>query len=82
MLRSISQAPRIVQRIPAGLVAIAMKLAVHQMSFSGLGTRAGGPMTNRLCRYNVDTLCSKIYACNEILTSVNLRHEHLHLPGL
>ena len=52
-----------------------MKLAVHQMSFSGLGTRAGGPMTNRLCRYNVDTLCAKIYACNEILSSVKLRQD-------
>jgi DNA adenine methylase len=72
VLRSISN-PRDVQKHPPGLIA-AMKLAVHQMSFSGLGTCAGGPMTNRLCRYNVDTLCSKIYTCNETLTSVSLRN--------
>ncbi len=72
VLRSIA-AVRDVRKHPPGLVA-AMKLAVHQMSFSGLGTRAGGPMSDRLCRYNVDTLCSKIYTCNEILSSVKLRH--------
>ena len=71
-LRSISN-PRDMWKHPPGLVA-AMKLAVHQMSFSGLGTCAGGPMTNRLCRYNLDTICSKIYTCNEILSSVKLRH--------
>jgi DNA adenine methylase len=87
LLRSIT-GPEDLQRIPAANLAIA-KLAVHQMSFSGLGTRAGGPMSNRLCRYNVDTLCSKIYTCNEILTSISLRNdtctcldfERLFVPG-
>lgn len=61
-----------VQQHPQGLVA-AMKLAVHQMSFSGLGTKAGGPMGDRLCRYNVDRLNAKIEACHDILASVELR---------
>jgi DNA adenine methylase len=71
LLRSLTGSDDL-QRIPAENLAIA-KLAVHQMSYSGLGTRAGGPMTNRLCRYNAVSLCSKIYACNEILSSVKLR---------
>lgn len=73
ILRSITD-PRDVLKHPPGLVA-AMKLAVHQMSFSGLGTRAGGPMSNRLCRYNVDRLCSRIETCHEILMSVTLRSD-------
>src|SRR5208337_3210054 len=73
VLRSISNTSD-TRKYPPGLVA-AMKLAVHQISFSGLGTRAGGPMRYRLCRYNVDTLCSKIYTCNEILTAVSLRND-------
>ena len=32
-------------------------------------------MRYRLCHYNVDTLCSKIYTCNEILTAVSLRND-------
>jgi DNA adenine methylase len=87
LLRSIS-GPEDLQRIPAENLAIA-KLAVHQMSFSGLGTRAGGPMTARLSRYNVDALCSRIYTCNEILASVTLRNDtctcvdfgHMFGPG-
>jgi DNA adenine methylase len=30
-------------------------------------------MTSLLCRYNEDALCSKVYACHDILTSVTLR---------
>lgn len=73
VLRSVSS-PQDVRKHPPGLVA-AMKLAVHQMSYSGLGTRAGGPMSDRLCRYNVDALCSRIEAFHQILTSVTLRHD-------
>jgi len=73
LLRTLT-GPEDLQRIPAESLAIA-KLVVHQMSYSGLGTRAGGPMRYRLCRYNVDTLCSKIYTCNEILTAVSLRND-------
>jgi DNA adenine methylase len=70
LLRSIADV-RDVRKHPPGIVAAA-KLAVHQMSYSGFGP-CGGPMTKRLSRYNVDTLCSKIYASNEILSSVKLR---------
>jgi DNA adenine methylase len=72
LLRSLT-GPENLQQIPTENLAIA-KLVAHQMSFSGLGSRAGGPMSNRLSRYNVDTLCSKIYSSNEILSSVKLRH--------
>ena len=41
LLRSLT-GPDDLQRIPAENLAVA-KLAVHQMSFSGLGARAGGP---------------------------------------
>jgi DNA adenine methylase len=46
-----------------------MKLAVHQMSYSGLGTMAGGPIGGVEqdeakykvdCRWNADSLCKKI----------------------
>jgi DNA adenine methylase len=73
VLRSLT-GPEDLQRIPAVTLAVA-KLTVHQMSFSGLGSCAGGPMTRRLSRYNVETLRSKIYACNEILTSIKLRND-------
>ena len=73
LLRSLT-GPEDTQQVPPETLAIA-KLAVHQMSYSGLGSRAGGPMTKRLDRYNVRTLVSKIYRCNEILTSVTLRND-------
>lgn len=72
VLRSLT-GPEDLHRIPTVTLAVA-KLTVHQMSFSGLGSCAG-PMTRRLSRYNVDRLRSKIYACNEILTSVTLRND-------
>ena len=57
------------------------KLAAHQMSFSGLGARAGGPMGGRLqrdpeairSRYDADSLCAKIAASSAILTAARLR---------
>lgn len=87
VLRSISNTSD-TRKYPPGLVA-AMKLAVHQISFSGLGTRAGGPMTNRLCRYSVERINAKIETFSDILSSVRLRHgtctcldfEELFSPG-
>ena len=70
-LRSISQ-PSDISQYPPGFVA-AMKLASHQMSYSGLGTSSGGPMTDRLCRYNPDRLNAKIETCREILGRASLR---------
>jgi DNA adenine methylase len=72
LLRSLT-GPEDLRRVRPDDLAIA-KLAAHQMSFSGLGSRAGGPMTQRLARFNVETLVSRIYASNEILTSVSLRN--------
>ena len=72
VLRSISD-PEDLRRHPPGAVA-AMKLAIHQMTFSGLGSRAGGAMSDRLSRYKADRLNSKIEACHEILSSVRLRY--------
>ena len=70
VLRSISD-PEDLRRHPPGAVA-AMKLAIDQMSFSGLGSRAGGAMSDRMSRYKPDWLNSKIEACHEILSSVRL----------
>jgi DNA adenine methylase len=51
------------------------KLAVHQMSFSGLGTMAGSPIGGRNqtgsykidCRWSASSLCKKVDACHEYL---------------
>lgn len=69
-LRSISQ-PSDVSGYPAGFVA-AMKLASHQISYSGLGTCSGGPMSDRLSRYKPDRLNAKIETCREILGRASL----------
>jgi DNA adenine methylase len=71
-LRAISR-PSHVRRYPRSMVA-AKKLAVHQVSFSGLGTMSGGPMTDRLSRYNVDQLGAKIDMCHDVISSVKLRY--------
>lgn len=61
-------------------VALA-KLALHQISFSGLGTRAGGPMGGRAqrdpdaigSRFNPDAICANIGKVGKILSAVSLR---------
>jgi DNA adenine methylase len=61
----------------------AMKIACHAMSFSGLGTRAGGPMggANQAgnydvgCRFNAAKIAREIAAARDLLTSVDLRPE-------
>lgn len=55
-----------------GMVGL-MKLAVHQISYSGLGTRAGGAMTKSLCRYNIERLRNRIWECHEVLSGVLIR---------
>jgi DNA adenine methylase len=88
--------PEDLQRFDPGWVALA-KLAVHQMSFSGLGTCAGGPLGGRsqrgqsrvYSRYNAELLCTKIDSCRDILSTVPLRNgictcldfEELFSPG-
>jgi DNA adenine methylase len=81
-----------------GSCAIAvMKLAVHQLSYSGLGVRAGGPMGGRHqrdpdaigCRYNADRLCATIDEFQSVLSATRLRQgsctcqdfEDIFVPG-
>ncbi len=70
-LRSIAD-PSHLRRYPPAVVGL-MKLAIHQMSYSGLGTCAGGPMGERLSRYDPERLIGKIGACRKILGSSQLR---------
>ena len=58
-----------------------MKLAIHQMSFSGLGVKAGGPIGGASqqsaygvdCRWSPDSMIKKIYKCHKTLSSRNAR---------
>ena len=58
----------------------AMKLACHQMSFSGLGTMAGGPIggASQTCEYDVGSrfdparIAKRIYEASELLARVAL----------
>lgn len=86
-LRGIVEPPHLRQYPPAFVCL--MKIAVHQMSYSGLGTCAGGPMGERMSRYAPDHLLGKIGSSREILASVRLREgtctcldfERLFEPG-
>lgn len=57
------------------------KLAIHQMSYSGLGTKAGGPIGGKKqaseydvgCRWNPKSLKSAVKRYNKALRSVPLR---------
>jgi DNA adenine methylase len=57
------------------VVLAASKIAIHQISFSGLGTKSGGPLGGKDqgsdygidCRWNPDTLCNKIKKINRML---------------
>jgi DNA adenine methylase len=61
----------------------AMKLACHAMSFSGLGTRAGGPMGGADqagdydvgCRFDAARIAKTIAATREVLSRIDLRPE-------
>jgi DNA adenine methylase len=52
-----------------------MKLAVHQMSYSGLGTKAGGPIGGKKqssdygvgCRWSPDSLSKKVLKYSDLL---------------
>jgi DNA adenine methylase len=60
--------------IPVQQLAL-MKLAIHQMSYSGLGTKAGGPIGGKLqassygidCRWSPASMCKKIKKINAIV---------------
>jgi DNA adenine methylase len=55
------------------------KLAIHQLSYSGLGTKSGGPLGGEKqnsdykidCRWSTDSICRKIFAAHSIIA----RHE-------
>lgn len=57
------------------------KLAIHQISYSGLGTMSGGPLGGRSqesnykinCRWNVGLLCNSIKKAHEGFQSVTVR---------
>lgn len=57
------------------------KLAIHQISYSGLGTKSGGPLGGRDqrskykidCRWSPSYICKKINIWNEKLKNVKIR---------
>lgn len=60
-----------------------MKLAIHQISYSGLGTKSGGPLGGRDqksaykidCRWSPDYICKKIVDINKMFSGMNVRNE-------
>lgn len=58
-----------------------MKLALHQISYSGLGLKSGGPLGGKDqkskykidCRWSPDYICTKIDKVSSLLTSKSLR---------
>lgn len=59
------------------------KIATHQMSYSGLGTKSGGPIGGKTqaskytvdCRWSPDYICKKIDQYHNLLSNVNLVEE-------
>jgi DNA adenine methylase len=60
------------RRYPPAVVGL-MKILAHQMSFSGLGTCAGGRTSDSMRRCRPENLVHKITSCGEALGSVRLR---------
>lgn len=60
-----------------------MKLAIHQMSYSGLGTVAGGPIGGKSqssnykidCRWNAKSIKNKIKKIHKLLSNINIRYK-------
>ena len=58
------------------------KLAIHQMSYSGLGTKSGGPLGGRDqksqykidCRWSPDYICKKIDLLSNLFSSFNIKN--------
>lgn len=58
------------------------KLAIHQMSYSGLGTKSGGPLGGRSqeskykidCRWSPEYLCKKIDNLHKIFLNLDIKH--------
>lgn len=57
------------------------KLAIHQISYSGLGTKSGGPLGGRSqsskykidCRWSPDYICKKIDKLSDQFSKINFR---------
>jgi DNA adenine methylase len=69
---------------PGGIVEVGFwKLVIHQCSYSGLGTRSGGPLggANQESRYKIDSrwspahICKRIRALHEAFKTLRLREE-------
>jgi len=58
------------------------KLALHQISYSGLGVKSGGPLGGRKqkskykidCRWSPDYICKKVDKINKLFSSFNIRN--------
>lgn len=58
------------------------KLAIHQISYSGLGTKSGGPLGGRKqksaykvdCRWSPNYICKKIDIIHEIFSKLSVRN--------
>jgi len=58
-----------------------MKLAIHQISYSGLGTKSGGPLGGREqkskylidCRWSVDYICKKIDLLHDMFSKLSVK---------
>jgi DNA adenine methylase len=59
-----------------------MKLAIHQMSYSGLGTMAGGPIGGKTqtskypvgCRWSPNNICKQTDKIHELFASTTIHH--------
>lgn len=58
------------------------KLAIHQISYSGLGTKSGGPLGGREqksdykidCRWSPDYICKKVDLLHERFSKLSVRN--------
>jgi DNA adenine methylase len=58
------------------------KLAIHQISYSGLGTQSGGPLGGEFqesaypidCRWSPDSICGKIRSLHAMFSRLEVRH--------
>lgn len=81
LLLGISRPEDLDHHDPAAVAS--MKIAVHRMSYSGLGTMAGGPIGGKSragtddvgCRYNPERIAKSIATARDLLGRVELRPE-------
>ena len=67
-----------------------MKLALHQMSYSGLGTKSGGPLGGKEqsskykidCRWSPKNICKKIDELHGLLSEINVKCTSLDFADL